>query len=289
MKKIHQFILLTLLMFTISLTNCDNIEDPVIPVTGTYDIESYGIPPTFEPATEDMIYQRVVIEDFTGHKCGNCPEAAITAETIKEGAPSKVSIIAVHAGDFTEVDEAYPEDWTSEIGDFLWANIPTQINPGGRVNRAPVSNVLYIQDVWSTMANEQLALDPQLVIQIKTNLVEEDDVVNIHVFSEMLSSYSGNLKLVIYLTESGLVGSQLDYSQDPSHLDEYDFEYVLRDAVNGNVGVSIANNPSAGFTVQKDYSYNFNTDWNITNCHVVAVVYDGDSEIIINSQEIDIE
>jgi len=288
MIKHQKYIILILITIVFLSVSCDRVEQPIIPIIG-YDLEKYGIPPSFDPATEEMKIQRVVIEDFTGHQCGNCPEAAIVAEDIKTANPGKISIIAIHAGDFTDISDDYPEDWTSGIGDFLWSNIPNQFNPGGRINRSPISNSLHLHTNWTNLTNEQLALSPKVVIQIAHFVQQEDNVVNIHIFTEMLENYDGNLKMVAYLTESELVGNQLDYANTPQHIDDYDFEFVLRDAINGNVGVNLGEDLEAGVTVQKDYSYVYNTTWNIQHCHVIAVVYDEESGNIINSFEINID
>lgn len=288
MKKFQEFILFSLFVFTLVFSGCDKVDNPVIPIP-VYDSETYGVPPSFENATPEMIVQRVVIEDFTGHTCGNCPAAAAVAEEIKTAHPEKVSIIAIHAGSFSEVDDDYPEDWTSSVGNEIWIDVSGQFNPVGRVNRSPNRNDLFVHNTWVDKTNEQLALSPKVVIQIADSVYENDQVVNVHVFSEMLENYSGKLKMVAFLTESNLVGSQLDYNSDPIHIDEYDFEYVLRDAINGKAGVDLGEDLSSGTTIQKDYTFEYNADWNIHNCNIVALVYDDDSGAIINSNEIEIE
>ena len=65
--------LFVLLAFVLGLVSCDRIDDPVEGIIETID-ETYDIP-ALEPLDTDV--QRVLIEDFTGHQCGNCPNACL--------------------------------------------------------------------------------------------------------------------------------------------------------------------------------------------------------------------
>ncbi|MCE3259577.1 MAG: outer membrane protein Omp28, partial [Bacteroidetes bacterium] len=85
--------------------------------------------------------RKVLIEDYTGHQCGNCPNAAVVAESLHEKYGDKVVIIAVHAGFFartnaTEFPTSYTcqvgNDWDSKNGGF---GVSAAGNPNGMINR----------------------------------------------------------------------------------------------------------------------------------------------------------
>ena len=115
---------------------CDVIEDPVIPVTTNYLEALYGPAPTFDALPASSAEQRVLIEDFTAHQCGNCPAAAIIAENLAEAHDGLVSVMAIHAGDLANTDDDhFDTDWTTEEGDVFWDQLDFQANPLGRVNR----------------------------------------------------------------------------------------------------------------------------------------------------------
>ena len=48
------------------------------------------------------IDRKILIEDFTGHKCQNCPDAAAEIHNIQNTFPNQVVAIAIHAGYFSE-------------------------------------------------------------------------------------------------------------------------------------------------------------------------------------------
>ena len=56
------------------LNSCDKLDDPVIDVIPVQNPNL--VTPEFDPLETDM--QRVLVEDFTAHQCGNCPPAAVS-------------------------------------------------------------------------------------------------------------------------------------------------------------------------------------------------------------------
>ena len=70
----------SLVLIVFGIVACDEIEDPVIPVTTNYLESVYGPPPVFNALPQAQAIKRVLVEDFTAHQCGNCPAAAIIAE-----------------------------------------------------------------------------------------------------------------------------------------------------------------------------------------------------------------
>ena len=91
--------------------------------------------PAFEPLESDI--QRILVEDFTAHQCGNCPPAAVNwlVDALAEH-PDHIVPLAIHAGEFGRTNVDYPIDWTCEEGDVFWEfDLEFQLNPIGRVNR----------------------------------------------------------------------------------------------------------------------------------------------------------
>ena len=108
---------------------CDQIDDPVIPVTTNYLEAVYGPAPTFDALPESEAIKRVLVEDFTAHQCGNCPAAAIIAENIAANYADRVSVMAIHAGNLANTDDDhFDTDWTTEEGDVFWDQLDFQAN-----------------------------------------------------------------------------------------------------------------------------------------------------------------
>lgn len=70
-------------------------------------------------------FNKVLLEDYTGHTCGNCPRAAEKAEELKTLYKDSLIVIAVHAGSFANPTSSYPNDYRTNVGtdwdNFFWS------------------------------------------------------------------------------------------------------------------------------------------------------------------------
>src|SRR5438094_833469 len=104
MKKISAYILITVCLLGI-LSSCDKIERPYR--------QSYQV------SCADTNARKILIEDYTGHFCGNCPLAAAELYNHLEPLYGECLIsIGVHAsaaGTFTAPSppHAYPDPYAS--------------------------------------------------------------------------------------------------------------------------------------------------------------------------------
>jgi len=272
-------------MVTLFFTGCDIIDDPVIPFTGNYDVGLYGEPPTFGNATNTM--RNALLEDFTAHQCGNCPSAAILAEDIADQYEERVVVMAVHSGSLAEWNEEDPfgTNWTNPASDLYFSQLDFQANPLGRVNRAPSLGNILSPSEWLGEVEESLSQTAVVNLQMAVNYVEENQHLNIHVNGQYPGAYSPQLKLVVLITESGMIDYQLDYDSTPEIVADYEFNHVLRGDVIGAEGLNFSSNVEAGATIQNDYTFDWNTDWIPENSYVVAFVYNSTTGEVLNAIE----
>lgn len=264
------------------LASCDVIEDPIIPVSTNYDAATYGPAPTFGPATD--LTRNALVEDFTAHQCGNCPDAAIIAEDLEDTYGEDIAVVAVHSGSLAATNDegAFTTDWTNEVSDIYYNQLDFQANPLGRVNRAPTLGTFLFPIEWEPEVQNIVSQDAAVALQIATNYSSENNEVNIHVNGQFQEAISGNLKLVVLVLESHIIDYQLNYSADPEIVPDYEFNHVLRDGVTGPFGLDFSNNANAGDEVQKNYTYEWNNEWDVDNSSLVAFVYDNTTGEVVN-------
>ena len=102
MKKTYY---LLLCFFILSLTfSCDKIEK-----------DNFTDP----NATFPWLGKKVLVEDFTGYKCTNCPAAATELHNIEEFYPDKVIGIAIHAGSFAKPGGVFVTDFRTDEGNEI--------------------------------------------------------------------------------------------------------------------------------------------------------------------------
>src|SRR4051812_5513690 len=94
MKRILLFFALCAPFLILLIASCDKIEAPYREPVPVNDFCTTGI--------EDSIpHKKVLVEDYTGHLCGNCPAAGIYLnDTLKSVYNHCLVIISVHAGFF---------------------------------------------------------------------------------------------------------------------------------------------------------------------------------------------
>ena len=237
--------------------------------------------PTHEFSEIEQSGKNVLVEYFTAHQCGNCPDAADIAEDLMAVHPGRVYPLAIHAGNLAITNEDYPTDWTCAEGDVFWSQLDFQANPIGRINRFEEPGDYFSPSQWADIVETEMNVETPLELQIATYWIPENNYLSIHVFGQYFNNGSpGNHKLSILISESNLIGDQLDYSVDPAHIENYEFNNLLRGSLTGAEGISIMQNPITGDTFQSDLFYSWNNNWVIENCKIIAIVSDQNGYII---------
>lgn len=269
------------------LAGCSDTEDLVIEIDNQYLESVYGPAPTFTSVENPE--KNAFMEEFTGHLCGFCPPATAQANAWDATLGERLVLMSIHAGTLASVGaEPFENDYNTEVGDIYWGQLEGGFNPSARVNRVTgVANAYPFSD-WETMINEELAEEPQAVLQLQANYVSEDGILNIHAHTEFLEALPNTYNLVVYVVESHIISAQEDYEQDPTEILDYEHNHLLRDAVTGAFGLPIASAPDAGNAVVKSFSYKMNDNWNAANCTVIAILVDTANGEVVNSVEFEL-
>ena len=244
--------------------------------------------------------RKILLLDFTGHTCGNCPGAHRTIEELRENMSNAIVPIAVHCGYFsvvytTNVNQPYHYDFRNPVSLELGGNgfsdygyFGIQSQPIGVVNRL-VPEALAAHDAWGAAAAEYFSLFPELLIEGTAAFNETDSMVNTQIEVSASMASTRNLHLAVFITESHILQWQTDYTQNPSNVQNYEHNHVLRGSFNGTWGEAI-NSDNASINrnqeFSKSYSLKIANDWNSQNLSVVAFVYDSDTKEVLQAEEI---
>ncbi|MBH83279.1 MAG: hypothetical protein CMP70_01215 [Flavobacteriales bacterium] len=258
MKKNH-YLLVSL--FVLSLTfSCDVIEK-----------DNFTDPEADFP----WVGKKVLIEDFTGYKCTNCPQASSELKTIEELYPGKVVGIAIHAGFFAQPSGYFVTDFRTTEGNELADFFEPEVFPIGMINRQGYpQNILLSYTDWASIAAEQLLQAPTIDLSIS----EENNSVIIQ--ARRLSESNNSLKLVVCITENGIIYKQIDGSE---LIEEYEHNHVLRKVINGTWGSNIQLSSTLSTYI---YDYTLEDSWVRRNCNIVAFVYDNSNKEVLQVEKI---
>ena len=277
MKKIS----LILATIIITFSSCDKLEDPVIP-SWAFETDLYGDPPVF--TVTELTGKNVLVEDFTAHQCGNCPDAAVLAEELMENNPGRVFPVAIHEGTLAATNDEYPTDWTTVEGEVFWDQINGFANPVGRINRFSSQSDYYAPSEWADLVLTEMSTETTVELQIQVEWKPEFGHLNVHVHGHYFSDQvGGEHNLSVLILESHIISDQLYYDGNPNnpiHIYDYEFNHILRGSVTGALGLPVISNPVNGDSFQSDYSYSWNDNWVIENSQVIAIVSDENGYVL---------
>ena len=113
--------------------------------------------------------KNVLVEDFTGQRCINCPLASNTIATLQETfGHDRVIPVAIHGGDLTL---AAPTGLANEIGNTYTAERGVSSKPKGEVDR---TGQLLDQEKWGTAVLERIAITAHVKLGVENIAFDAD-------------------------------------------------------------------------------------------------------------------
>lgn len=211
------------------------------------------------------VAKRVLIEDFTGQRCVNCPNASEMIESLQEqyGAENVIAV-GIHSGPFSKTASGRPLSLWTETGDYYFNSWNIDAQPTGVIDRKTVSSTY---QSWGTIVRDALQASAPLTLGATTSYDEATRTVTINVNAKGVLDVTGKLQL--WLIEDNITDMQA--MPDGSINNNYVHNHVFRTAVNGQDGEDFNIAWDEEKTVTSTYV--LNEDWNAENMSVVAFVY----------------
>jgi thiol-disulfide isomerase/thioredoxin len=295
MKKIIGFFFL--IIGSIGLSSCDKVSQPLEKVETTVD-DFATVPTDTNSSAVDLTQsvRKVLLEDYTGHTCGNCPAAAIVAENLYSQNNGKVIALAVHAGFFSKTKSTHPTTYTTTVGNDWDGSsgfgVSSAGNPNGMVNRKDYggSGLIQKESKWPTSISLALSDNYVLSLNVTSIYAPSINAIKATVKAKFKNAYGSNTKLSVLLMEDSLVSAQTDYSQNPDYIPNYVFMHVLRGSLNGSWGQTLKNIPiAANDTVTVNTTkYTLNPLLKPKHLYIVAFAYDAVSREVLQVEKVKI-
>jgi hypothetical protein len=299
MKNRFHLILIAVVILA-GWTACDKIDEP-LKIVSVQNIPENINDTLFYMDSVSVTQKQVLLEDFTGHKCVNCPTAGNAAHQWAEDFNHRLIIYGIHAGYQAEPDETglYTTDFRCPTGDELFNYFDHPFNPSATVNRVKYNgNIIlyYITGDWEAAVNLEMAKDNVINMKVKNTYFPNKKAVLINISSSILQPLEGKYKIVVYLVEDHIIAAQKNNDSDlgpEPDWEDYDHRNVLRDAVNGTFGTYVSDDGTvaAGGTYSNVFYYTINDEWltGTTDLNIIAYIYNEESGEVLQVAELEIK
>lgn len=287
-KNINWLLAVVILVFTWSA--CDKVDEP-LQLVNEQDI-NLDLDLPFDSVV--ITHKQVLLEDFTGHKCVNCPGAAINAHNIAEENDHKLIIYSVHAGYYAVPDETgnYTADFRCETGNEIFNSYVITGWPAGTVNRVEFDgNEILGGGDWEAAVNTELEKENVIDMTLKNYYDPDKNEVTVIVASTFLQQLDGKYNLVVLIVEDHLLSWQKN--NEPGigptpDWENYEQRNVIRDGISSTFGsyFTADGTITIGETYETPFSYTLNDEWVTENCNIISYIIHEETGEILQVAEI---
>jgi hypothetical protein len=283
--KVVKIFLLLFPVFSLIFSSCTKLDEPY--ATG----RAINIKDTIMNWDTIVAVRKVLLEDYTGHKCVNCPEAAIKARSLEVQYERNLLVMAVHAGYYAKPDKTGEytldlrtkagEDWNSEFGFSSY--------PNGLVNRKPFEGSRIIGfEKWGSAIDPLVSLPPDAQIKITNQYDSNSRQVFSTVYNRFITPLTGEYALTVCILEDSIIGAQKNSNENIGPYPDwygYVFNDVLRGSLNGSFGEVLTTSPDISLTYLGRYSSTLDTSFISKNCWVLAFISNNKTKEIIQAEK----
>jgi hypothetical protein len=261
--------LLSIALLALAVTSCDIIEAP-------YTEKNVPIDTT-------KTSRRIIIEEYTGFRCGNCPAASALAKQLHETYGDKIILLSIHAGPYAQPKGTHKYDFrtpeATEMDKFFGCS--NAGNPNGLISRYGYSTNHILRDgAWEGAVTSLLKIKPKMTVDLTNEFDSTTQEITATVKIKYLEAGSTNDNLCLYMIEDSVVQYQLDDRQPNPEVEDYVHDHVFRTALTGTWGEQLsATAPTALQTIERTVKYIIpaGKDWRLSKLKIIAFVHDNNA------------
>ena len=279
MKRILSILAVSFLMM--GMVACDIIDeqDYIKGEGGTTPPEQPGEP--IEPGQPgDFTTSKcVLLEDYTGVRCNNCPAAGEIALDLQKQYGHSVVVLGVHSGFLSAPIGGYPNFKTTD-GDAWYSFFGFDSNPIGTVNRKLNGGVYAFPSTeWADAVANTLQEECTMAMASNVEYDEASRNLKVDISSKALVELPDTYSLTVCIMEDSIVGKQLLPTGDDLN---YVHRHVFRKTLNGTWGEELNTAALAPEEViTKSYSVKLDEAYKAEQCYIIAYVANTDTKEVL--------
>ncbi|MBC8173828.1 MAG: Omp28-related outer membrane protein [Chitinophagales bacterium] len=276
MKIINIFFVIALGSYFLTLhTSCEEVGPPISfnAADTTLLDTTYMLGGGEIPVPQTKI---VLLEDFTGQECPNCPDAHEIIADISAEHPGQLCVIAYY-NYFADIFGGLPlvSDDAIDIGENFSA---TESWPAALIDRKDFEGdgePLLDKNDYAASVDEQVSEIPSCNISIEKAYDETTRKLTVKITIIYTSAALALNHLSVALIENNIIAEQLD---GLTEITDYIHNNVMRKFLTYYLGDGLSEINSAGRVYEKEFAYIIPAEWNADNIEIVAFVHHAEAD-----------
>jgi hypothetical protein len=217
----------------------------------------------------------VLLEEFTGKGCTNCPKGSREIENLLIQFPDNLVAISLHAGFFAN-PQFFPlgtYDLRTDEGEFLFDYLGPNLGyPAGVVDRIAVNGDMQIgRNQWASAITSEIQVPPAIELNIVRTYDPASRTLQLTVDGIGKEDVSHEIRLSVALTESGIIDAQDDLEAG-GIVPDYVHRHVLRDMLTPATGAPVLSSIITGQTFSNSFTYTIPQEWVAESMEIIAFV-----------------
>ncbi len=216
----------------------------------------------------------VLVEEFTGVQCVNCPEGSEQIELLLGIHGDNLIAVSIHSGFFANpyMDSQY--DFRTDEGAAIENLLGPAIGyPIATINRRVFPSegeALLNRSKWAGYIDQEKAEPLMVDISLENDYDSSTRELSVTADFSFLETVSDELRISVMVTENNIVDPQLT----PEGKNEnYTHKHVLRGMMTNFDGNDYTGNRTQGATGSETYSMILPAEWNENNCSAVVFIH----------------
>ena len=273
------------MMVVLAMASCDKLKEPYF--TEPIVQQSDTIPLT---AADTMNFDGKIVallEDFSGVKCVNCPEAGALALQLQQQYEGHLVVMTVHPKSALQNPAGGFPDFRTDDGNEWNNHFNISAYPTGMVNRQAAIGTAN----WATEIGNVIGSNAPVRLIVKSKYDEATRELKLSIHSKFLQDVaSDDVRLTICMMEDNIIGKQVvPTSVNPAGFDDnYVHRHVFRGTADGITWgrvLSSAESIAAGSNFITNMKFNVSEDYNDNDFYIVALITDNNDKHVLMAAE----
>ncbi len=280
-------IVLSIIAVALFFIGCDKIEGPYY-----QELVSEPVTAEFPPIDLTKVERKIYFEEYTGHRCPNCPNAQAYLTSLQPTYGDKLITMCVHITRTfaAPLGDDFVNDYRTPVGDELaaFSGADNSGLPAGWANRVKYSTEDFITfNSWSdninSVDNSYVPAAIQMVPEVSATRIK----MNVKVAA--IENVDRPVLFSLYLTEDGIISPQKTsgetiYDYEHNHMLRSGFDNVK--AFGNRFSHANAGKLLAGEAYEFAYSVAINEEWVVNNCSVIGLLVDEETKEVIQAEKV---